>query len=238
MAPTNRRFMVIAHRGASRYEPENTLKAVLKAIELGADGVEIDIRFSAEGVPVVIHDSDLRRVAGISRSVSEMRLEELKRVRVFGREPIPTLEEVMDAVAGRVLLILDVKDPGHEDSIAKILSSRGYENVVVASFLPRVIRRFRQLLPRVATALYTFRRSTAIRDASSLGIDVLLLRHNVVTSELVSKAHRLGIKVITWVVNDLEEARRQLSYGVDGFFTDFLEIRSALLTGGVKSSTL
>ncbi len=114
IAEWKKRFLIIAHRGASAYEPENTLRAFRKALEMGADAIELDVRQSADGVIVVVHDEDLKRIAGIGKRVRECTYSELSQIRVLGSEPIPKLEDVLSEFGNRIPLFIEVKEAGFE----------------------------------------------------------------------------------------------------------------------------
>jgi glycerophosphoryl diester phosphodiesterase len=115
-------MLIIAHRGASGVAPENTLAAVRRAWALGADGVEIDIRLTRDGVPVCSHDARTGRLSDVDSAIAELTLEELRRIDVgdwkdpaYAGEPIPTLEEVLATVPPRKTLLIEVKDvPAHD----------------------------------------------------------------------------------------------------------------------------
>ncbi|MEM2795626.1 MAG: glycerophosphodiester phosphodiesterase family protein, partial [Thermofilaceae archaeon] len=103
-------FIIVAHRGASGYEPENTLRSVRKALEMGVDAVEVDVRLSRDGVPVVIHDETVDRTTNGSGRVSDMTLKELKRLDAGAGEQIPLLEEVLEVVKGHAPLFAEIKE--------------------------------------------------------------------------------------------------------------------------------
>ncbi len=212
---------VIAHRGASALERENTVAAFRRAVELGADGIELDVRTSADGVLVVHHDA----VLADGRPVCDIAAADLP-------EHIPTLSEALDACAG-VTVNLELKndpsepdfDPtdGVADAVAALLADRPEppECWLISSFRRETIDRFVSLQPETTTAFLTMSGSPA-----SLG--ELVQRAHVavhpgvetVTPEFVEVARRLGLRVNVWTCNDGDRAQELAGWGVDGIVTD------------------
>jgi len=223
------RFVIIAHRGASFYEPENTIAAFKRALELGADVIELDVRFSAEGIPVVVHDEDLSRLAGISKKIREMTLNEIRNVKVFGREPIPTLEEALEFIDRKAGVFIELKEVGLEDRVVEIVERLNLvDNVMIISFHLEALIKVRGLRKDIDVGLISSRRLLDLRRLSSLGVRALLLRYDVVTPMMVKEAHARGFKVFTWTINDVALAKRYVDYGVDGIATDRPDIRREL----------
>ncbi len=153
--PSN--ILNIAHRGASAYEPENTLRAFKRAIELNADMVEVDVRLSKDGYLMVIHDETVDRTTNGSGYVNMMTLKELKSLDAGNGEKIPTLEEVIDLVKGRCQLLIDVKDPPPiEKKIVNLIECTGMESdtVIIAYSYPDSLeeKRIKEINPKIRTA--------------------------------------------------------------------------------------
>ncbi|HUV02606.1 MAG TPA: glycerophosphodiester phosphodiesterase family protein [Desulfobacteria bacterium] len=148
---------VIAHRGARAEEPENTLRAVKRAAECGADAVEVDVRFSSDQEPVVIHDETLDRTTNGSGAVSEQTFEQLRTLDAGNGEKIPTLSKVLSLVKalGRELVI-ELKEPGTEERVVREIVRAGRErNVVIASFFHSLLLRMKELAPDLKTNVIT-----------------------------------------------------------------------------------
>lgn len=222
MGSVGSKFVLTGHRGAKALAPENTLPSFLKALECGATGIEFDVRATADGVPVILHDDELDRVAGVHARVSELRYAELSRVKVRGEARIPTLREVLAFAKGRLNVDIEVKVPGVEEEVVEALRELGMlEEAVVTSFLPAPLKRVKELEPRVEVGLLVEEWDDEyLGIAEELGAAAVLPSREAATRELVEKLKSRGFDVIIWTVNDAEEARRLFSYGVDGVITD------------------
>ena len=134
----------LAHRGDSRRAPENSLPALVAACELpGVDGVELDVRASADAVPVVIHDEDLRRVQGVDRRVADLSAAELD------ARGVPALADVLAAIPGHAFLDVELKEEIKTVAAGLLLQARGAEpaRAVVSSFQPRILESLAKLMP-------------------------------------------------------------------------------------------
>jgi len=117
-------FIVIGHRGAPAYEPENTLKSFRRALELGADGIELDVRFTADGVPVVFHDEDLKRLFNMDVKLNSLTLHQIRGLKIDG-ESIPMLEEVVREFGKRTIMFIELKEVGREEEVVRIIRENG-----------------------------------------------------------------------------------------------------------------
>jgi glycerophosphoryl diester phosphodiesterase len=221
---------VIAHRGASRDEPENTVAAFRRAVALGSDGVELDVRRSAGGHLIVLHEPFLPD----GRFLEAVPLDELP-------PSIPTLAAALDACAG-VAVNVEIKndpvepdfDPAETlaDDVVALLRARPEppRTWLVSSFRLATVDRVRALAPELATAYLTL-----ACTPDELGVTVAAGHAAIHPWEAsleeagVAEAHRLGLRVNTWTCNDPERARELAGWGVDGIVTDVPDlIRSAL----------
>ena len=144
----------IAHRGASAYEPENTLRAFDRAIEMGATMLEMDVHLSQDGHPVVIHDADLSRVADSGGRIPDMTLEQIKGVDVGQGERVPTLSEVIALARGRVELYIELKGQRTPKPVVSALrASHFMDRAVVGSFYPWLPQRVKFLAPAIRTSV-------------------------------------------------------------------------------------
>lgn len=151
--------MILAHRGASLQHPENTLAAFSAAFEMGADGIECDVRLSADGIPVVIHDATLDRTTDGKGLIANTTLKELKKLRASESETIPTLEEVCERFSSKGILLLEFKIREAVlpalDTIPPLIS----HNVKTCSFDPRAVRLSREIRPDIESLLIIGSRS-------------------------------------------------------------------------------
>ena len=229
-------FQKIAHRGASGHCPENTRAAFVRAIELGADMIEVDCQLTLDGAAVILHDERLDRTTNGRGPVRAKTLREVKELDAgawfgpaFKGEQIPTLEETIGALAGRVGLNLELKgddDPGRLELVALgIVSQTGaLERTVFSSFSAQRMRRLRQLSceARIGVLVDCDGDWDAGLDfARSLEAEAIHPERTLVTPERVRSAHAAGFEVRVWSVNAIDEAERLVRAGVDGIFTDF-----------------
>jgi glycerophosphoryl diester phosphodiesterase len=224
-------MLVLAHRGANRLAPENTLPAMREALLRGADGVELDVHRTADGVLVVRHDAD--SPAG---PLADLRLGELRAT----LPEVPTLVEVLDACRGH-LVNVEVKDPDHRaaEALVELLAARPEppDDVLVSSFDLAVVDQVRELAPEVATGFLSFGLDphSALVLAMEHGHaavhpDVWTLGGTDVTA-FVARAHDLGVRVNVWTVNDLAQVELLRDAGVDAVITDDAELYACGVRG-------
>jgi glycerophosphoryl diester phosphodiesterase len=214
---------VIAHRGARAEEPENTLRAVKRAAECGADAVEVDVRFSSDQEPVVIHDETLDRTTNGSGAVSEQTPEQLRALDAGKGEKIPMLSEVLLLVKalGRELVI-ELKESGTEDRLVREIVRAGMERyVVIASFYHSSLLRMKELAPSLKTgvilsSLPVFPVTLAL-DAKA---DAIFQRYPRLERGYVEDAKRNGLAIYVWLINTVEDFERVRELGVNGIVTD------------------
>ncbi|MBN1887740.1 MAG: hypothetical protein JW850_07105 [Thermoflexales bacterium] len=227
----------MAHRGARRVAPPNTLAAFVRALELGADGVELDVHLSADGVPVVIHDFSLEATTDGHGPVSSKTLAELKELDAgsafdpaFAGERIPTLEEVFEAIGQLALINIELKalgplGGGLERAVAGLVQKHGLEKrVLCSSFNPFALRRIKRLLPHVpAGLLYAPDVPFYQRRAWLAPLCPHEARHphyTMLTPSSLQALRRRGYRVNVWTVNDPADMRRMIEMGVDAIITD------------------
>jgi glycerophosphoryl diester phosphodiesterase len=231
-------FLRIAHRGASGSYPENTRIAFVKAIEAGADMIEIDCQLSRDGHVVVIHDERLDRTARARGPVRSKTLKQLKKLdvgawfkRSFRGQRILTLEEVMENVAGRVELNLDIKTAprgplGIELKVLFILSHYDYlRRSILSSFDYRVLRRLRELAPeaRIGVLDGAGIKESPFQLATEISAYSVHVQKELATPQFLDQAGQMGLKRFVWTLNEVAEMERFLSLGVDGIVSDFPE---------------
>ena len=238
------RTWVIGHRGASSEAPENTLAAFDRAFTLGADGIELDTQLSADGVPVVIHDSFLDRTTGIPGAVQNSTLAEMKKLDAgrwfdakFSGERIPTLAEALDLSRNRGFVNVEVKSSNRADvakltgAVLRVIDAWTHaEQVLISSFDPRVIRQVRRHSPALRTAFLRSYRQRLPLGALAWwsGADFL-----DVDAPLAARAAQLrGIdRVLVWTVDQSTEQQRLAAEGVRGIITNRVAETIANLEG-------
>jgi glycerophosphoryl diester phosphodiesterase len=211
----------IGHRGARAYEPENTLSSFRRALELGVDAVELDVRRTKDNELVVIHNADVNKTTDGSGAVNELTLEEIQRFVTEKGEHVPTLEDVLDAVAKRVKVLVELKETGTEEQVIDLIrKKRLIENVIIISFHEDVLRKVRELSDEVETGLIYVRHKNPIGAALDLKAEYLLPLYRFTHSANVRKAHEAGLKVFVWTINSKEEAEEYKKKGVVGIASD------------------
>ena len=227
--------MVYGHRGFSAAAPMNTLAAFELAADLGADGVELDVQLSRDGHAVVIHDFTVDATTNGSGNVSEMSLSQLKALdagswfdAAWRGSQIPTLAEVFEAVGRRLLVNVEIKTlPHQDDGIEKVVADEigkaGMEDrVLVSSFNPLALQRFRAIWPQIPLARLTFAGMPAelFEMWRSVPCEVLHPGQDEIDEAFMQSARAGGYLVNTWTVNDEARARELEALGVDGIVSD------------------
>ena len=226
---TPRKLFCFGHRGACGHEPENTVRSVLRAVELGADGVEMDVYF-ADGQLVVIHDDTLERTTNGHGRVMEKTFAYLRSLDAGLGERIPTLVEIFDAVNRRAVVNVELKGP-HTAApvtalIAEYVNQRGwsYDDFLVSSFDHAQLHEVKQLLPEIRLGALIERTPRGLAQfAEALGAWSLHAGKRCVTPKLVADVRRRGLKLFAFTINRPEEISRMQMLGVDGVFSDFPE---------------
>jgi len=221
------RPLVFAHRGGSALAPENTIAAFDNGLRLGADGIELDVHLSRDGVVVVHHDRMLERTTELTGPVAARGSAEL------GRAGVPALAEVLARhPRARVIVELKVNSPGMAAAAVDAAAQSGaLDRICFGSFGYRVLRAVRRLAPQAATsasreevrwALYRSWCRWPVARVAYAGFQVpeLAGRTRVVSPRFVECAHRSGLGVQVWTVDSEADARRLLEWGVDALITD------------------
>jgi len=174
-----------------------------------------------DGDVVIVHDEDLARVAGVPRRVSEMSLEEVRSVTLSSGERIPTLGEVLEEIKGRAVLFLELKEvSAAEPAVLDVVRAGALESTVFISFLEEALNAVRAAQPRAYTGLLYAKPVDAIVKAKQLGCRLILPFHRLASQKAVGFAHRMGLRVVAWTVNEKEAIRQLFERGVDGIATD------------------
>lgn len=220
--------MKIGHRGARAYEPENTLRSFKKAIELGADAVELDVRRTKDGEVIVIHDAKVDKTTNGKGLVNEFTMNQIEQLVTEKGEKVPTLEEALEFLDKKVKILIELKETGLEKKVLRLVSEKGLEkNVIIVSFLEEALRNVRELDEEVETGLIYVRHKNPINAALELRAKYLLPLYRFTHTANVQKAHEKGLKVIVWTINTHEEVTKYIKKGVDGIASDKPDILKA-----------
>jgi glycerophosphoryl diester phosphodiesterase len=204
--------------------------------------VEVDVHTCAEGVPVVIHDSTLEGSTDGSGGVHTTPLATLRTLNAAAkhvgwpqREPVPTLEEVVQETRGRILLVIEIKRVDIEAEVVEVIRVSGaVDDVMVWSFHPQVVAQFRERQPSIPAALLAHGEGwpdtrQLFHEALRSNAQACSIHHSMLTPGIAQAARRQGLGPYTWTVNDEGDMRRALECGVTGIVTDYPERLIALL---------
>lgn len=223
----NMPVLKIGHRGAKGHFAENTLESIKKAMQLGVDGIEIDVHRCATGQLVIFHDFTLDRMTNGTGEVSKHSLKELKRVVVKGHCQIPTLSEVLAFVDNKCLLNIELKgqDTAEEASrlIAFFVEKKGweYKNILVSSFQKELLATVYKINDEIPLGVLTERNiEAAVNFAKTIKAVGIHVDYTMLTEEIVEDLKQ-DYKVFAYTVNNLNPIKRIKSYGVDGMISDF-----------------
>jgi glycerophosphoryl diester phosphodiesterase len=241
----NRNPIVVAHRGASGYAPENTMAAIKKAITMGVDMIEIDVQLSKDNEVVLMHDLTVDRTTNGKGKVRDLYLEEIKKLDAgkwfsseFLGEKVPTLEEVIQAINGQCKLLIEVKRVKSkkleiENKIVQLINKyNAYNWCIVQSFETQVIKNIQELDKSIEChKLVTMNISVLPLHIDSRIKTGTIYKYKTVQSinpyfkmlnkRKVNKIHSRGQKIITWTVNEPEDMKRMIEMGVDGIITNY-----------------
>lgn len=238
---------VFGHRGAPEMAPELTLAGFAAALEVGADGVELDVRLCRTGEVVVIHDATLGRTTDGHGFVRKKSLSELKQYDAgsyyhprFAGERIPTLAEVLELIDQRGLINVEIKGRGYpkddiERKVLDVIYRYGVEDrTIISSFNPIILRRVARLDPEMPTGYLIDRNFSVGRSEQMLarlsGAQALHLHSALLRPSLVQRVREKGFHVVVWDVDTSEEMHRAIELGVDAVITDRPSLMKRLLT--------
>ena len=237
-------MLIIGHRGASAVAPENTMAAFREAIAVGADGIEFDVRLTRDGVPVVIHDSTLRRTGSLPQRVADLTWNEISKVDVgswfgesFANETVPSLAELFTLFqTNNSTLYLEMKcdSPSEQRPLAKacvraIEEHSLKERVVVECFQLPALKILKEIDPDIKTvALFepsitnpsVLSDQRIIKQATDVGAAALALHHRLARESLVQKAKAAGLHVAVWTVDEPAWIEKAQAIGIDALITN------------------
>ena len=227
-------MLTIGHRGARGYIAENTLESIQKALDLNVDGIEIDVFRCASGEIVVFHDKKLKRLTGHNGLIEETTFEELKNMLVAGRYRIPTLQQVLEKIGGKILLNVELKGENTAIPTATILkqylsdSQSDIKKLIVSSKNWKELTLFKNQntnIPIGVLSHYNIFLEKGVdaiiekgRELSALAIHP---KFSILNKKAIDKMHSAGFLVYSWTINSPKDIQNAIKLGVDGIITDF-----------------
>ena len=237
----------IAHRGASGrgLAPENTLAAFEKALSIGVDMLEIDVRVTGDGQLIVLHDPSLDRTTDREGIVREMVLEEIRQADAGDGERVPILREVFDLARHQAPILLEIKSDFIAELVVQAIAEAEFsEQVVVQSFNPQTVERVKRLAPHLPASLLIgelpttpsrFRARRLVSQVLEIGANTLSIWHATLTPSLIEEMRKRGIAVWAWTVDE-EIAMRDLAMmGVQGLVTNYPDVLNNVLEDLMES---
>ena len=209
---------VVGHRGAAGLQPENTLEGFVHAIELGCEYVETDVQLTNDGHLAIIHDETVDRTTNATGRVAEMTWEELRALDAGQGRSIPSLQEVLDIVRDRVILLCELKGPFTADPVVrKVLDNGMAAQVIFTSFhLGRLVRA-KEIAPHCRIgATFGDPPADALEQALALGADTVGIQHTKMNTHFVEQARRLGLNLRAWNPDSEEDIQRMIDLAPTG----------------------
>jgi glycerophosphoryl diester phosphodiesterase len=233
-----RRPLITSHAACKGHAPENTLAGIEAALRLGAEAIEIDVHCTADGVPVLLHDETVDRTTDGTGNVHEMTLDAVRALDAGARQfaprfqgaPVPLLAEVLELTNGKALLQIEIKQPGIEEQVARVVrDANAIASCEVHSFYPKCVRVMRDVEPKIAAALLTDgRRIVEWQDfysfALSLDAQGVSVHYALVDADRVRAGQRRSLTFMVWTVDDEADMRRMIDAGVDSICSNFPDL--------------
>ncbi len=231
----------IAHRGASAYEPENTLRAFERAIQMGATMLELDIHLSRDGYPIVIHDAEVSRTTNCKGQVSDMTLKQIRELDAGKGERVPTLTEVIDLARDRAKLYIELKGQRTPVPVVDALSSMAFMNqVIISSFYPWLIQKIKFLNPKIRTSLLIRsedQEADFVEWALAVAADYvhpaweneIPTPSKLLTPDMLINIRRQGLGLVIWQEDRPSELQELVKLGPDGICTNTPDVLAVIL---------
>jgi glycerophosphoryl diester phosphodiesterase len=231
------RFINWGHRGSSGHAPENTLAAFHLAVQMGANGIECDLRESQDGQLIVFHDPTLKRIASRPEAVRHLSVKELKRIDIgswfsnrYKGERIPTLFQLIEQIPSPTLLNLEIKKVTPKKMLDMVYKYNAQGRVLFSSFDYKVLNRIRSLDSSAAIGYLVEEGVTGavIQRAREMQAISVHLSWKKVTPKTIHRIHEAGFLVHSYTVNEVDQMTRLVEMGLDGCFTNYPDRLSTL----------
>ena len=223
-----KQFLKIGHRGAKGLVAENTLESIQKALDIGVDMIEIDVHKCTSGELWVIHDFTLDRTTDGSGEIAKRTAEVISKLRIEGRYKIPLLTEVLDLIEGKCMINIELKGLNTAEPLSKVVKQRvasgkwKYSDFIISSFQKNELFETRKLDEKVPIAVLS---KASVPEAIELGkrlkASAIHPSLGIITRDNTKLSQDAGFKVNVWTVNEREDIRRMIDFGVDGIISDY-----------------
>jgi len=218
---SNDDFIIIAHRGASEYEPENTFSSFDKAIELGAQMMEFDVRLSLDNKLVVVHDPMVNRTTNGKGRVREKTVQELLTLDAGNGNRIPLVEDIFKNYSKKIKFVIELKDYNTEEQILELIEKYDMiEEIYVVSFSKRILRKIKYLEPKITTGLIKLLPTNIKRDCEYCGANVIAVFRYFINKKLIESTKKDNLHLFAWTVNDPVQCTQFKKIGLTGVVTN------------------
>nr|WP_315243539.1 glycerophosphodiester phosphodiesterase family protein [uncultured Flavobacterium sp.] len=221
-------ILKIAHRGAKAYEPENTLQAFQKALDLNSDGIELDVHLSSDGHIIVMHDETIDKMTNGKGDINTYTLAELKSFLIADEFQIPTLNEVFDLVNKNCFINVELKNADTSKNVVSLIeeyiTEKGwnYDHFIISSFDWNALKEVHNLNSNIPIGVLTEEDlDTALAFAESIQAKAIHPDFHLLNADNVRKMQEKGFWVLPWTVNVEEDIQKVKSYNVNGIISDF-----------------
>lgn len=221
-------ILKIGHRGAKGYEAENTLLSFQKSIDLGVDGIELDVHISSDGEIMVIHDEEINRTTDGEGFVTDFSLNELKSFRINETQTIPTLKEVLDLVNQKCFVNVELKGNGTAKPVVVVLEEYvieknwEYSRFIISSFNWNALKEVRSLNSKIPIGILTHTDlDLAMAFAKFIKAETIHPHFHLLTKENTKQIQKNGQLVFPWTINEIEDIQKMKLFNVNGIISDF-----------------
>lgn len=215
---------ILGHRGCAGLEPENTIRAFKRAIDLGVDLIEFDVRMTKDKKLVIIHDEKLDRTTNGQGFLRDFNFEEIRKFDAGKGEKIPSLEEAIDFLKNqKPTIVIEIKEPETTEEILKIINREKIEDkVIIVSFWLEVLKKIKEIDPKIKTVtLFRKKVKNVIPLVKKIKTDGLGLEYHSIDREIVKDCHKKNLEINAWTVNKIEDIERIIKLEVDIISSDF-----------------
>jgi glycerophosphoryl diester phosphodiesterase len=221
-------MLKIGHRGAKSLEPENTLLSFQKAIEIGVDGIELDVRLTSDGELVVIHDETIDRTSNGNGFVNQFTLKEIQKFRIHTTQEIPTLKAVLELVNRKCFINIELKELETAEKVVALIEdfvtnkNWNYSDFLVSSFNWHAIQNVRFLNSDIPIGVLTESDlEMAFTFAKFLKATTIIAHYLLLNEADVDEIQEAGIKIFAWTVNEKEAIEKMKTLKINGIISDF-----------------